>query len=62
MEATRHSYKDVVKSLLEKKANPNITEKVGLSTLTIILYIIVAVWLTSLSCSLSVPARVWKCI
>ncbi len=57
MEATRHSYKDIVKSLLEKKANPNITEKVGLSALAINIHHYYS--MDHLTFLLIVSARVW---
>jgi hypothetical protein len=57
MEATRYSYKDVVKSLLEMKANPNITEKVGLSVLLLATCFTDIVWITSFSIYFIVPGR-----
>ena len=38
MLATQRGHKEVIKSLLEKKANPNITEKVGLCLHVWIMY------------------------
>jgi hypothetical protein len=43
MLAAQRGHKDVIESLLEKRANPNITDKVGLSVLAT--YIIV--WIIS---------------
>ena len=38
MLATQHGHKEVIKSLVEKKANPNITDEVGLCLHVWIMY------------------------
>jgi hypothetical protein len=53
MLAARRGHKDVIKSLLEKKANPNITDKVGLSVWATC----IIVWIISFAAHCS---RMWK--
>jgi hypothetical protein len=57
MLAARHGHKDVIKSLLEKKANPNITDKVGLSVL--ISYMCTCTIVRIISFAVHC-ARIWK--
>jgi ankyrin repeat protein len=53
MLAAQCGHEDVIKSLLEKKANPNITGKVGLSVLATG----IIVWIISFAVHC---ARIWK--